>query len=58
MNIKITYQQFLIDSSFQEVNRIFVLSFENNGDREIHTAYYLPKVEIKYYNVMIDGKNC
>ena len=31
--------------------------FENEDDRKIHTAYYLPKVEIKDCNVMIDGKN-
>ena len=22
-----------------------------------HSTYYIPKVEIKYYNVMIDGNN-
>ena len=47
----------LFDSRFQRVNRIFVLSFGNGGDREIHTGYYLPKVETKYYNVMTDRKN-
>ena len=26
-------------------------------DRKVHTEYYLPKVEIKDYSVMIDGKN-
>ena len=31
--------------------------FENEYDRRVHTGYYLPKVEIKDYNVMIDGKN-
>ena len=41
----------------QGVNRLFVLSFENESDRKVHTGYYLPKVEIKNYNVMIDGKN-
>ena len=35
----------------------FVLSLENEGDRKVHTGYYLPKVEIKDYNVIIDGKN-
>ena len=32
-------------------------SFENENDRTSHSTYYLPKVEIKDYNVMIDGKN-
>ena len=50
------YLDFLIDPSFQGVNRLFVLSFENEEDRKVHTGYYLPKVEIKDYNVMIDGK--
>ena len=31
--------------------------FENEGDRKVHTEYYLPEVEIKDYNVMTDGKN-
>ena len=51
------FLDFLIDPSFQGVNRLFVLSFENEGDRKIHTGYCLPKVEIKYYYIMIDGKN-
>ena len=39
------------------MNRLFVLSFENEGDRTSHSNYYLPKVEIQDCNVMIDGKN-
>ena len=31
--------------------------FENEGDRKVHAGYYLPKVEITDYNVMIDGKH-
>ena len=60
-NIKIfaqnRYLNHLINPSFQGVNRLFVLSFENENDRRSHSTYYLPKVEIKDYNVMIDGKN-
>ena len=51
------YLNHLVDPSFQGVNRAFVLSFENEDDRRLHSTYYLPKVEIKYFNVMIDGKN-
>ena len=47
----------LIDPSFQVVNRTFVLSFENNGDRIEGTGYFLPKIQIKGNNFMIDGKN-
>ena len=39
------------------MNRLFVLSFENEDDRTSHLTYYLPKVEIKDYNVVIDGKS-
>ena len=35
----------------------FVLPFENETDREVHTKYYLPTEEIKDYNVIIDGRN-
>ena len=51
-NAQNRYLNHLVDPSFQGVNRFFVLS-----DRISHLAYYLPKVEIKDYNVMIDGKN-
>ena len=51
------YLDFLIDPSVQGVNTLFVLSFENECDRKVHTGYYLPKVEIKDYSVIIDGKN-
>ena len=33
------------------------MSFENENGRTSHSEYYLPKVEIKDYNVKIDGKN-
>ena len=46
----------MINSSFRGVNRLFVLSFENEDQRKSHSTYF-PKVEIKDYNVMIDGKN-
>ena len=51
------YLDYLIDQPFPLVNRHFVLLVENNTDRTVYTKYYLPKVELKDYNVMIDGKN-
>ena len=45
------YLDFLINLSFQGVNRLFVLSFENTGGRTSYTRYYLPLVEIKNYNL-------
>ena len=42
------YLHFLIDPSFQGVNKLFVLSFENENDGKGHKGYYLPKLEIKY----------
>ena len=48
---------YLIEPSFQGVNRIFVLAFENDAQRKVHSGYYLPIVEIKSYNVMINGEN-
>ena len=47
----------LIEPSFQGVNRLFVLAFENDVQRASNKRYYIPNVEIKDYNVMIDGKN-
>ena len=33
------------------------MSFKDDDCRENHKQYYLTTVEIKYYNVMIDGRN-
>ena len=38
------------------MNKIFVLSFENEDDGTSDSNHYLPKIEI-HNNVMIDGKN-
>ena len=40
------YLDFLIDPSFQEVNRLFVLSFENEEDQGSYKKYYVPTIEI------------
>ena len=42
---------------FKEQIRLFVLSFKDDDDQESHKQYYLPSVEIKYCNVLIDGRN-
>ena len=46
---------YLIDPTFTKVKRLFVLSFENETDRTSFSKYYVPKVEIKDFNVLIDG---
>ena len=45
---------FLINPGFERVNRLFVLAFQNNGSRTSYTRYYLPLVELKNYNVVIE----
>ena len=40
------YLDFLINPSFQEVNRLFVLSFENEEDQGSYKKYYVPTIEI------------
>ena len=47
----------LIESSFQGVNRLFDLAFENDNHRGSTRRYNLPTVEIKDYNIMINGEN-
>ena len=47
----------LVEPSFQGVNRLFVLVFENDDDRTSNDEYYLPTVEIKDYNIVINGEN-
>ena len=47
----------LVEPSFQGENRLFVLAFENDDDTIIDDEYYLPTVEIKDYNIVINGEN-
>ena len=47
----------LVEPSFQGVNRLFVLAFENDDHRTSDDRYYLPTVELKDYNIMINDEN-
>ena len=44
----------LIDPTFTNVNRLFVLAYQNVDDRQLYDEFYLPKVMVKDYNVIID----
>ena len=46
----------LIDPTFTKVHRLFVLAYANEDDRTSYSQYYVPNIEIKNYNVIIDGK--
>ena len=60
-NVNVT--RFHLDDSFQGASRLFVLAFDNthNGDKKIerdsHRKYFLPRVDITNYNVLIDDRN-
>ena len=47
----------LVEPSFQGVNRLFVLAFENDTQKTSHTGSYFPNVEIKNYNVLSNGED-
>ena len=50
---------YLIDPTFTNLNRLFVLSFsrDNNTDNgDSFSDYYKTNVEIKGFNILIDGK--
>ena len=47
---------YLIDPTFIKVTRLFFLSFENEDDRTSYLKYYVPNVQIKDFNVLIDEK--
>ena len=47
---------YLVDPTFTKVNRVFVLSFENENDRTSFSKYYVPSVQTIGYNVLIDRK--
>ena len=44
----------LIDPIFTNVNRLFVLAYQNADDRQSFSQFYLPNVMVKDYNVIID----
>ena len=52
-----------LDASFQGVKRLLALAFDNtdNGDknveRDCHRKYFLQRVNVTDYNVLIDGRN-
>ena len=44
----------LIDPTFTNVNRLFVLAYQNAENRQSFSKFYLPRVMIKDFNVIID----
>ena len=52
----------MLDAFFPGVKRVFVLSFDNtdngnkNVERDNHKKYFLPRVNITNYNVLIDAR--
>ena len=44
----------LIDLTFTNVNRLFVLAYRNADDRKSFSQFCLPRVMVKDYNVIID----
>ena len=44
----------LIDPTFTNVNRLFVLAYRTADDRQLFSQFYSPNVMVKNYNVIID----
>ena len=54
------YKYINVDPSFQGVNRLFVMTYNRaNGQptRNGRRKYYLPRIDLEKYNVIIDGRN-
>ena len=47
----------MVEPSFQGINRLFILAFENDTQRTSSKGYNIPIVEIKDYNIVINGEN-
>ena len=50
----------ILDPSFQGVNRLFVMAYNSENSQPTRNGqrkYYLPRIDIKEYNVIIDGRN-
>ena len=48
---------YLIDPTFTKVNRLFVLSFENENDRTSFSKHYVLNVQIEDFHVLIDRES-
>ena len=49
-----------LDPSFQGVNRLFIMAYSrvnNQFTRDGRRKYYLPRIDLKKYNVIVDGRN-
>ena len=49
-----------LDPSFQDVNRLFVTAYSRvhgQPNRDDQRKYYLPRIDLNKYNVIIDGRN-
>ena len=49
-----------LDPSFQGVNRLFVMAYNRANGQPIKNGqqkYYLPRIDLEKYNVIIDGRN-
>ena len=44
----------LIDPTFTNVNRLFVLAYQTADNRQSYSQFYLPKVMLKGYNIITD----
>ena len=44
----------LLDPTFTNVNRLFVLAYQTADDRQSFSQFYLPKVMVKDFNIIID----
>ena len=44
----------LVEPTFTNVNRLFVLAYQTADDRQSYSQFYLPKVMVKHYNIIID----
>ena len=56
------YMRELLDSSYQGVKRLFVLASRDRGGAnrvaaDAHRRYFLPRFEVKNYNIEIEGRN-
>ena len=59
MLMLVCFKYINLDPSFQGVNRLFVMAYKRaNGQptRNGQQKYYLPRIDLKKYNVIIDGK--
>ena len=53
----INYKRAVLDTAIPGGNRLFIMGFQNDLARDTYRKYFFPSLNIKDYNILMDGRN-